>query len=156
MDNYLAKIGLGSVQWGLNYGVSNQYGLTPADEVCKILEFSKSCGLSIIDTAPAYGNSEKVIGANDITAFNLCTKVPALKSLDLSSKIESLFQSSIDDSLQNLRTRSVEYLLVHDCDDLLGEHGTQVSLLMQNIKNWISKKNSFFMYTFLKFIRLSM
>ena len=61
MDNYLAKIGLGSVQWGLNYGVSNQYGLTPADEVTsKILEFSKSCGLSIIDAAPAYGNSEKL------------------------------------------------------------------------------------------------
>ena len=37
---------------------------------------------------------------------------------------------------------------MHDCDDLLGEHGTQVSLLMQKYKELgISKKIGFSAYT---------
>ena len=148
MDKYIAKIGLGTVQWGLNYGVSNQYGTTPAGEVKKILDFSRSCGISVIDTAPDYGSSEKVIGTNEISSFSLCTKIPALKFLKASTKVDSFFQSTIDNSLVNLCTDRVDYLLLHDCDDLLGPRSAQISSLMQKYKDsGMARKIGFSAYT---------
>ena len=148
MDKYIAKIGLGTVQWGLNYGVSNQYGPTPASEVKEVLNFSKACGISIIDTAPAYGSSESVIGINDTSAFRLCTKIPSLKGLDSRNEVESFFQSSINTSLANLRTHQLEFLLLHDCDDLLGPHGARLASLMRQCKDsGIVRKIGFSAYT---------
>ena len=148
MDNYIAKIGLGTVQWGLNYGVSNQYGLTPANEVKKLLNYSKSCGISTIDTAPGYGDSEKVIGINDTSAFHLCTKVPSMKVLDVGIEVEKYFQSSVEASLSNLRIDRFEYLLLHDCDDLLGPHRARLVSLMKQCKDsGIVNKIGFSAYT---------
>ena len=148
MHKFISKIGLGTAQWGLNYGVSNDYGLTPPDEVRRILDFAKSCGISTIDTAPVYGASEKVIGANDISGFNLCTKLPALRDMSLGSNVNTYFQSSTVNSIQNLRSNGFEYLLLHDCNDLLGVHGSQVALSMKKFKeSGISKKIGFSAYT---------
>jgi aryl-alcohol dehydrogenase-like predicted oxidoreductase len=52
------KLGLGTVQFGLPYGVSNNNGQTPLDEAQRIVEFARSSGISLLDTAMAYGDSE--------------------------------------------------------------------------------------------------
>ena len=148
MDKYFTKVGLGSAQWGLNYGVSNKFGQTPAEEVRKILQFSISRGIRLIDTAPCYGNSETVIGANNNYALSLCTKLPALKHLPLNHNLEDFFQSSLSNSLDHLRTDSVEYLLLHDCDDLSGSFRTRVASVMQQYKDCgVAKKIGFSAYT---------
>lgn len=36
------KIGLGSVQFGCDYGISNASGRTPADEVARILSAARA------------------------------------------------------------------------------------------------------------------
>jgi len=54
------RSGYGSVRsglWNLESG-----GRTPDDEVVAILEMAKRCGISVLDTAPLYGNSEEVVG----------------------------------------------------------------------------------------------
>ena len=58
------KLGLGTVQFGTDYGISNKLGQTSADEVRKILEFAAGHGIRYLDTAPAYGTSEAVLGEN--------------------------------------------------------------------------------------------
>ena len=148
MDKYISKIGLGTAQWGLDYGISNLDGITPCGEVTKILDYSKSCGINTIDTAREYGASEKVLGSNDSSLFHLCTKVPSLRGLQCSVDVESFFKSSLNNSLSNLQIERLEYLLIHDCSDLLGHHSAHVVSLMKQCKDsGIAKKIGFSAYT---------
>ena len=56
------KIGIGTAQFGLNYGVSNQQGKTSPLEVKNILNLALDHDIYVLDTAPAYGESEDVLG----------------------------------------------------------------------------------------------
>lgn len=135
MNNYVSKIGLGSVQWGLNYGISNFNGLTPADEVKKIIEYAKTCGITTIDTAREYGHAEKVLGENDITSFDLCTKIPTSRHLLTSAETEKHFKSSLNNSLADLKADKIQYLLMHDCNDLLEPRRDSIISLMRLYKD---------------------
>lgn len=68
------KIGLGTVQFGLKYGISNTTGQTAAGEVTKILNYATSEGISILDTAFGYGESEAVLGQNGLQHFKIVSK----------------------------------------------------------------------------------
>ena len=56
------KIAIGTVQFGLDYGIANQNGKVNANQIQSILDFAHEKGINILDTAKAYGNSEKSIG----------------------------------------------------------------------------------------------
>lgn len=68
------KIGLGTVQFGLDYGISNSSGKTANQEIEKILNYAKTVGINTLDTASAYGNAEEVIGTFEISHFNIVSK----------------------------------------------------------------------------------
>ena len=78
MNDLVSKLGLGTAQWGLAYGVSNKSGQTKAGEVARILTYAKSVGIQVVDTARVYGESEDVLGTNDLSALKIITKLPAL------------------------------------------------------------------------------
>ena len=56
------KIVLGTAQFGLNYGISNKYGKLKFNEVFRILSYCYDKKINFLDTAIAYGSSEKDIG----------------------------------------------------------------------------------------------
>jgi len=56
------KIAIGTVQFGLDYGIANQNGKVNANEIRSILNFAHENNINTIDTAKAYGDSEKSIG----------------------------------------------------------------------------------------------
>ena len=56
------KLALGTVQFGLNYGVTNDNGQVRIEEVKHILNFAKDNNIYTLDTAASYGNSEKILG----------------------------------------------------------------------------------------------
>ena len=56
------RLTLGSAQWGMPYGIANQAGPPSADELVAMLERAQAAGISTIDTARAYGESEVSIG----------------------------------------------------------------------------------------------
>ena len=57
----MSKIVLGTVQFGLQYGV-NSAGRPSQDAVKGILEEAAKGGITTLDTSSAYGNSEEVLG----------------------------------------------------------------------------------------------
>ena len=57
-----SKIILGTVQFGLNYGVANKTGKLGEDEIPAILLKASEAGINTIDTAYSYGNSEELLG----------------------------------------------------------------------------------------------
>lgn len=77
-----ARLALGTAQFGLAYGINNTRGRIPATEVKQILQEAAAAGIDTIDTAYAYGESEKAIGAalDDSMSFRIVTKFPARDS----------------------------------------------------------------------------
>jgi len=56
-----SKLILGTVQFGLNYGINNTIGKMSEDKVFELLENAYDLGVKILDTAEAYGNAHSVI-----------------------------------------------------------------------------------------------
>lgn len=56
------RLVLGSVQWGMPYGIANQGGPPDDPELARMLSRAKEAGVRTIDTARAYGESELRIG----------------------------------------------------------------------------------------------
>lgn len=57
------KLVLGTVQFGLPYGIANQSGQVSRAEAKVILALARSAGIDTLDTAIAYGESETCLGA---------------------------------------------------------------------------------------------
>lgn len=57
-----ARLALGTVQWGLRYGIANRAGRPDLAEVRAMLDLAAAAGVRTLDTARAYGASEAVIG----------------------------------------------------------------------------------------------
>ncbi len=129
------KIGIGAVQFGLDYGISNSSGITPLEEVRKILAIAKEKKIRVIDTAASYGTSEEVLGKtfpyeND---FDIVTKTPIFKETDATSCAELLEQTFLR-SLKYMHCSHVYGLLIHHADDLLGNEGERLIGKMKELK----------------------
>ena len=106
------KIGLGTVQFGMSYGISNTTGKTPEKEVKRILVAAKDLGITLLDSASGYGNAEEVLGENDLTSFDLVSKfLPPSAGASLSDQL--------DRTLKSLQKSSVYAYLAHRPLDLL-------------------------------------
>ncbi|MDR0870330.1 MAG: aldo/keto reductase [Planctomycetaceae bacterium] len=117
--NCVQKLGIGTVQFGLNYGISNANGQVAVDEVARILRSAADSGVSVLDTAAAYGNSEEVLGRTlpEDSRFNIVTKVPKIGTE--TNDVRGFIRSTFERSLQRLRRKSSLYsLMFHDADDL--------------------------------------
>ena len=119
-----AKIALGTVQFGLAYGVSNSAGKVSADEVARILAFSRENGVDMLDTAIAYGDSEAALGRNDLAAFQVVSKLPAMPA-DIGD-IRAWVDETVAGSLSRLNTHQLYGLLLHRPEQLLEPEGEQL------------------------------
>jgi aryl-alcohol dehydrogenase-like predicted oxidoreductase len=72
------KLALGGAQFGTAYGIGNRHGRLGGDQVRRILATARAAGITMIDTAPAYGESEAMLGSLlDVVpgAWEVVTKV---------------------------------------------------------------------------------
>lgn len=136
------KLGLGTVQFGLDYGVTNKSGIPDSDEVFSIIEYADSKGINCIDTASLYGESEKVLGTclGDGN-FKIITKSPKFISDCITNKDIDLLNESFNKSCSNLKRNKIYGLLIHNPEDLLKKGGERIyeKLVEYKIKNKVSK-----------------
>ncbi len=113
MDSLVTGAGqlvLGTVQWGLSYGVANTRGKRPDEaEIRQMLQEASLDGVTTLDTARAYGVSEEVIGhclAGD-SSWRVLTKLaPGVKTA--SEAVSSLVRSRLA-----LRRERLDGVLLH-------------------------------------------
>ncbi len=115
----MSKIALGTVQFGINYGINSISGQVQCDELNKILNYARSHNVMMLDTAPAYGNSEQVLGDANTQDFKIVTKTRHFKQDNINSNEVDLLVRDFDQSLQSLKRKNVYGVLVHNADDLL-------------------------------------
>ena len=56
------KLGIGTAQFGFDYGATNHNGKIAKNEIRNILACAKENGIETLDTAPCYGDSETTLG----------------------------------------------------------------------------------------------
>jgi aryl-alcohol dehydrogenase-like predicted oxidoreductase len=130
------KLGLGTVQFGLDYGVSNRNGKTPPHEVRRMLEMAAANGIRILDTAAIYGESEAILGAllPQRHPFEVITKLPSLLAGPKRRFEPAEADRLLERSLARLRCDAVHGLLLHRPDDLLSAWGDEVMDWLMRIK----------------------
>lgn len=130
------KIGLGTVQFGIDYGISNQNGKTSLDEIEKILDVAMHNGISVIDTAAMYGTSEEALGKtlHGNHRFKIVTKTPRFTSSSITSDDVQRLEDSFFQSLHKMKRASFYGLLIHNADDLLSENGHLLFAKMSELK----------------------
>lgn len=108
------KLALGTVQFGLDYGVSNLQGQVTEEEVKKILSLAKASNINALDCAAAYGNSESILGKlHESQCFDIISKIPDLPCT------ESSLIPSFNNSLSHLNRKNIDTLLLHNVNTLL-------------------------------------
>ena len=133
------KLALGTVQFGMKYGIANDSNTFPQSEIKEILKLAALKNINTIDTAISYGSSEKNLGKEKLDTFNVITK---LKSLPNNKRNISLWvEKEINSSLKRLNQKKVYGLLLHNTMDLIGVNGNKIydALLELKEKNLISK-----------------
>jgi aryl-alcohol dehydrogenase-like predicted oxidoreductase len=129
------SLGLGTVQFGMDYGVSNRRGRPSLFEVKAILRAAGDKGIRILDTAAAYGDAEDSIGdSGEADRFAIVTKTLPLRLCASDKKPIDAVREAFLESLTRLRTESVDTLLVHDANDLLGPYGNQIYEQLQDYR----------------------
>lgn len=130
----IKKLGLGTVQWGLRYGLANQQGITPPETVREILSAARGYGITILDTASLYGASEAVLGGNSLEGFRVVTKTPKFVTPAITDEYVRNLTQTFSQSLLRLSTRKVYGLLIHHADDLLVPGGEKLVAAMMALK----------------------
>lgn len=110
-----AKLVLGTVQFGLSYGINNTAGKPTEAEIFSILNKAYDEGVRMLDTADAYGNSLQLIArfhrAHPDKKFDIISKTSAKNAhADLSLKLQL--------QLEELGIASFSHFMLHDFKDL--------------------------------------
>ena len=114
----LSNFGLGTVQFGLDYGFTKR---KTQEEVNDILNVAVENDINLIDTAREYGDSEEKIGVfnkefdNDFVIATKLSLIDDLNNLSYSF-LKKHIQQSVNDSLSNLNLDNIPILQLHQVD----------------------------------------
>ena len=116
------KLALGSVQFGLAYGIAGRGKAVAEDEVRRICEAAAARGVDCVDTAAGYGDIEQRIAAlAPQSQFSFVSKIPAVPERDGVAFV----RESVARSIERLGSR-LRALMFHRQEDLAGESGAQL------------------------------
>lgn len=109
------KLVLGTVQFGLNYGVNNQTGQVTAEGVDAILSLANKAGIEFLDTSYAYGESENSLGLSfreNFLEFNVISKYP-----QSDKSVTVIFEESLTrlgkDKIYGYLVHHFDYYMLH-------------------------------------------
>ena len=114
ISNRISKLVLGTVQFGIDYGINNSHGQISRSEAESIIDYAHKNGVSVLDTARSYGHAETTIG--EILLLD-----PSYRHIEVVTKISydsalSLRQN-IAVSCENLKRNFIDTVLFHSFED---------------------------------------
>ena len=120
MAKKISAMTLGTVQLGMNYGIANNAGKPDEEKSFAILRTALEGGVTTLDTARAYGDSELVIGRFlkqwQGEAPAIITKIPTLQG-DSPKELEKFVTDSVEQSLERLGVNKLESVMLHGAKD---------------------------------------
>lgn len=140
-DTYISKLTLGTAQLGLNYGIANINGKPDYPKICEILKAAADHGVNSFDTAPLYGDSEKIIGSflSSYPHFSeppiIVTKLPPtnLNGKVTSKKVYNLVREHVAKSAEQLQIKKIPVYLLHRASDIECYDGPGGGLIIESL-----------------------
>ncbi len=131
------RLGLGTAQFGMDYGISNRRGQNSLDEVKQILDEAKTLGIEMLDTSPNYGNSEEILGKclTEEKHFHIVTKTPVFDEEIITQKSGEILTEYFETSLEQLGCNKLYGLLVHHAENLLAPGGAYLTKSLSKLKS---------------------
>ncbi len=129
----IQKFILGTVQFGLDYGINNIKGKPTSTQVFEMLDYAVSKGVKIIDTADAYGNAIELLGVFNIThpgVFTINTK--------FISKREPLI-NQVSNAFDLLHVDNINTYFYHSFNDFVNDPELLHELVAMKQNNQIRK-----------------
>ena len=122
------KLILGTVQFGLNYGINNSQGKPTKENVFQILNYAYEKGIRFLDTAELYGNAHELIGEyhklNPDNKFNVITKFP--------HEFEDNLEIKINTYLDQLGVNHLHAILFHSFESYIN-YKAQLNKKINNV-----------------------
>ena len=129
------KLGLGTAQFGMNYGITNTTGRPDDIAIENILCKAQRAGIELLDTANAYGVSEESLGRVLLGehSFKIVTKTLPLGKCFSDSDLQRL-KAGIELSFERLKRNHIYALMVHHAEELLQPNGEQIFDVLKDLK----------------------
>lgn len=141
----MCRLALGTVQFGVPYGISNTNGQVDCTAAKVILNHAKLACMDTLDTAISYGESEQCLGQSGVKGWKIITKLPELPSTGID--VSTWVNDQVQGSLSRLKLTHLTGLLLHRPNQLLGPKGKLLWIALQNLKqNGIVDKIGFSIY----------
>jgi aryl-alcohol dehydrogenase-like predicted oxidoreductase len=121
----------------MHYGRFNRDGVPSRETTSRMLTLAATLGLSCLDTAHLYGESEEVLGACGPTlgAFSIITKTPRFAEGSIREADAQALKDAFRQSLRSLGQTSVEALLIHHPPNLLAPGGERLYDALRELKS---------------------
>ena len=116
MQDLTAKLCLGTVQFGMQYGINNALRRQPTgEEVCAVLDIALAQGIHMFDTASAYGTAETILGC-----YGLVKKKAHIvsKLSPGAADCKEVVLAELRCSLQRLGAEKLFCYMLHRAEDL--------------------------------------
>lgn len=127
-----ARLALGTVQFGLPYGISNQSGQISCSEGADILDYARASGIDTLDTAIAYGSSEQRLGEIGLDQWRVVSKLPVLPD---GCADGGWVRDSLLGSLARLGLPRLGGFLLHHPQALLSKNGEALYSALVELKS---------------------
>jgi len=116
-----SKLILGTVQFGLDYGINNTIGKPKKDEVLSLLKIAYNSGIRVLDTAEAYGNAHQLIGnyhkKQGDFKFEIITKFPHHIK-------HNLIKSKVIEYLDLMNVNALDVMMFHSYDSFQSNYNS--------------------------------
>ena len=116
----VSALALGTVELGLDYGIRfPEEKHIGHDEAIRLLEYAADAGINLYDTAPAYGNSQQLLGQalGSRQDCYIATKVAVPqeeRSYLYGKKLEVAVNTSLEQSLKALKRKWLDIVQIHN------------------------------------------
>jgi aryl-alcohol dehydrogenase-like predicted oxidoreductase len=139
------KLALGTVQFGLPYGVANATGQVERAAVAAVLKHARQAGINTLDTAIAYGESEQRLGEAGVEGWRIVSKLPECP--DTCTDAAVWVNDQVRGSLSRLGVTRLAGVLLHRPDQLSGPQGKALWAALLKLKqDGIVEKIGFSIY----------
>lgn len=141
----MARLALGTVQFGLNYGVTNTRGELSDQEILAMLDLAHDAGITLFDTAADYGASQARLGqlAKPQQKREYVTKF-SLPADGEPATVDNIYAESI----RQLQSDKLYGLLFHKIDDLNDSRCAEAVRILSNaLEDGIVSKIGVSVYT---------
>jgi aryl-alcohol dehydrogenase-like predicted oxidoreductase len=132
----MTRLGLGTAQLGLPYGISNAAGQPSEAEAGEIVRLALGNGIETIDTAPAYGGAEALLGRLlPAGRGRVVTKTEPLRESRVTASTCDAVRRSAERSLERLGRERLDGMLVHHGSDLALPGGDKLAACLVELRD---------------------